>query len=111
MPTDDISRLPAPAIVVEFHYKPKGAARPYDETENTDRLEWASGSFVPIPAIDDTVSYDSWEHTGPGPTDGRDCVVMRKVVSRHFYTHQDHVCVYVVVTDLSDAERASRLKE
>ncbi len=109
--TDDLSHLPAPFTVFEFHYKPKNSARPHDETENTDRLDWLPGSFVPVPSVGDTVSYDSWKATGPDADDGKDIVVMRKVESRHFYVHEDHICVYIVVTDVSDSERLARLKE
>ena len=37
--------------------------------------------------------------TGPGDLDGEDIVVNRKVTSRHFYIHQDHIVAYVVATD------------
>jgi hypothetical protein len=111
MPENNASQLSAPAIVLEFHHRPKNAARPHDERENTDFLEWLPGSFIPIPAVDDTVSYNSWKHTGPGDLDGEDIVVMRKVASRHFYIHQDHIVAYVVVTDLSSKEAAGRVKE
>src|SRR5258708_3414283 len=111
MPENNASQLSAPAIVLEFHHRPKNAPRPHDERENTDFLEWLPGSFIPIPAVDDTVSYNSWKHTGPGDLDGEDIVVMRKVASRHFYIHQDHIVAYVVVTDLSSKEAAGRVKE
>lgn len=103
--------LPAPIICLEFHYKPIGAKRPHDESENTDRFDWQSGSFIPVPAVGDTVSYNSWKQTGPGPTDGKDTNVIRKVVSRHFYVHQDYIGAYIVVTDLSDKEAKARIKE
>lgn len=105
------TELPSPATVVEFHYKPQGAARPHDECENTDHLEWAPGSFVALPAVGDSVTYNSWEHTGPEVTDGKDVVVFRKVVSRHFTVHEDHIHVYLVVSDVSVEEMRSRLKE
>ncbi len=95
--------LQVPAVMFEFHYKPQDGTRPRGELENTDRLEWAAGG-VPIPTVGDTVSYDSWEHTGPGPTDGRDIVVARRILSRHFYVHKDHICVYFVVSDAIGAE-------
>ncbi len=98
------------SVMFEFHYRPQDAARPRDEMENTDRLEWAAGG-VPIPNVGDTVSYDSWEHTGSGPTEGRDIVVARKIVSRHFYVHRDHIVVYFVVSDATGAEMRERLKE
>jgi hypothetical protein len=111
MPNDTVSHLPAPDIALEFHYKPKGAARPHDEYENTDRLKWGSDSFIPIPSVDDTVSYKCWKHTGPGPEDGKDTVVTRRVVSRQFYVYQDQISAYIVVTDLSSEEAAARIKE
>ena len=49
--------------------------------------------------------------TCPGDLDGEDIVVNRKVASRHFYIHQDHIVAYVVVTDLSSKEAAGRVKE
>ena len=33
--------------------------------------------------------------TCPGDLDGEDIVVNRKVASRHFYIHQDHIVAYV----------------
>ena len=32
--------LPAPVVKFGFHFKPEGAARPNDEPENTEFLEW-----------------------------------------------------------------------
>jgi hypothetical protein len=109
--TDNLSHLPAPQIVLEFHYKPKNSTRPHDEKENTDRSDWVPGSFVPVPSVGDTVSYNAWKATGQDPDDGKNIVAMRKVESRHFYVHQDHICVYIVVTDVSDSERLARVKE
>ncbi|MGC9197970.1 MAG: hypothetical protein ACP5E5_03405 [Acidobacteriaceae bacterium] len=57
------------------------------------------------------MSYDSWEHTGSDPTGGRDIVVARKIVSRHFYVHRNHIVVYFVVSDATEAEMCERLKE
>ncbi len=102
--------LQVPAVIFEFHYKPQGATRPRGESENTDRLEWAAGG-VPIPTVGDTVRYDSWEHTGPGLTDGREVVVARKILSRHFYVHKDHIGVSFVVSDDTGTEMRERLKE
>jgi hypothetical protein len=111
MPSASEKYLPAPTVSIEFHYKPEGAMRPYDETENTDTLYWQSGSFLPIPNVGDSVSFDSWKQTGPGDTDGEDYVVIRKVISRHFFVHQSHVNVYFVVTDISAKELGARIKE
>ena len=48
--------------------------------------------------------------TCPGDLDGEDIVVNRKVASRHFYIHQDHIVAYVVVTDRSSKEASERMR-
>ena len=67
--------------------------------------------MVPIPNAGDTVSYTAWKATGPGPADGEGFIAVRKIVSRHFYVHQDQVTVYFVVTDVAGDELGARLKE
>jgi hypothetical protein len=108
---NEIDKLPAPSLALEFHYKAEGQKRPNDENENTEFFVWKPGSNIPIPDVGDTVSYTSWKHNGPDSPDGHAASAFRKVVTRHFHVSQEHIGVYLVVTDVSKEEKAARIKE
>jgi len=98
-------------VSVQFQYMPSDRPRPFDYIQEEPlRFEVPYGTpiaTIPIPAVGDTVGV-SLETSGT-PRD-------YKVLSRHFdYLHHPEVgleiTVNIVVTDVSDDEMLSRLKE
>jgi len=76
-----------------------------------------TGEFMPIPDVDDTVSYESFEYDYDSAgkvilESGRKKMVCRKVLTRHFgYSGADSMYVNMVVGEVSQAEMNQRLKE
>ena len=84
---------------IEFQYKSPSDSRPYDEVQE-DEIVFESGEFIPIPAVGDSVSYLHDKK-----------MMAYKVVSKHFSYVSSWCVVNIVVTDISDEEMSSRLKE
>jgi hypothetical protein len=103
-------------ISIQYQYLPEGHARPTEGSEHNEPIENLAGEFLPIPAVGDTVAYESYEYdyvAGKANLEsGRKKIVCRKVLTRHFsYSGEDFLNVNIVVGDVSQAEMAKRLKE
>ncbi len=84
---------------IEFQYKSPDRSRPYDEVQD-EEIIFEEGEAIPIPDVGDSVSCLYGEEPKAF-----------KVLSRHFSYLQDWCIVNIVVTDISDEEMASRIKE
>ena len=85
---------------VEFQFKPKSDKRPVDAVQESPRIEFEVGQFIPIPDVGDTVNVDF----GDG-------LNFYKVETRHFSYVSDLCVVTIVVTGVATDEMAARLKE
>lgn len=84
---------------IEFQYKAESDARPEDAVQD-EQLLFENGENIPIPNVGDSVSYKYSGSLKPF-----------KVLTRDFIFSEDWCVVNIVVTDISDKEMASRLKE
>jgi hypothetical protein len=83
---------------IEFQHKEEGHPRPSDEV-GEDSIQFEGGEFIPIPNVGDSVCYQVGDKTH-----------YFKVETRHFSYLFDWCVVNIVVTDITDAEMAARLK-
>jgi len=86
--------------LIQFQYKGEGDLRPMDYALNDEEILAPDGKTVPIPNVGDSVTLTS----GGTPKS-------YKVVTRHFGYAGNHCYINIVVTDISDKDRAARLKE
>jgi hypothetical protein len=84
---------------IEFQHKAEGHPRPSEEVQQ-DSIQFEGGEFTPIPNVGDSVNYQVGDKT-----------LFFKVEARHFSYLLDWCVVNIVVTDITDAEMAARLKE
>jgi hypothetical protein len=106
---EDIHPISVPA-------RPK--RRPIDRSHHNELIKAEDGEFLPIPAVGDTVSYESYEYdydsTGKAIIEsGRTKIVTRKVKTRHFgySSGADGLYINTVVGDMPQEEMAMRLEE
>jgi hypothetical protein len=86
--------------LIQFQYKGEDDLRPTDHALNDEEILAPDGKTIPIPNVGDSVTLIS---------EGRP--QSYKVITRHFGYESNHCYINIVVTDISDKERAARLKE
>jgi len=86
--------------IIQFQYKGEGDSRPTGSALNDEEILAPDGKTIPIPNAGDSVTLTS----GGEPKS-------YKVLTRHFGYNSNHCFIIIVVTDISDKERAARLSE
>jgi len=102
-------------VSIQFQYMYDETRRPDDGADQNDPIE-LENSFLPIPRVGDTVSYESYEYDYDKDHklvegSGREMMVARKVKTVHYSYSEDRVFVNIVVTDVPPGEMSKRLKE